>query len=455
MDKTSDALIAYAAALKFEDLGREVVHEVKRKLIDTLACVFSAYDAEPCRIARSIAERAIGRPPARILGTLAPSTPEHAAFANGVMLRYLDYNDSYLASSSCHPSDVWPAVLAVADATHADGRTVITAAALAYEACCGFADVMPREQGWDNVFYDTVGAALGAAKVLGLDAQKMAHALALAIVPNVPLEQTRLGELSMWKAGAAANAARNAVFAALAAQAGVTGPSDVIEGKWGLSHLLGHRFEWAPFGGRGAQFRIARTHIKYYPGVVHAQSAIGAALELSPQVRASDIERISIDMHWPAQRYTNRNSPLWHPTTSETADHSIPYLVAAALADGRLDIASCSEERLHDPVIKALMEKMDMREHPEYTASYPQRWECRIEVALKSGARKSAYVEYFKGHVGSPLTDADVEAKFYALTANALAPTTAKALLAQLWRLETANDIDAVISLCSTRSAPA
>jgi 2-methylcitrate dehydratase len=452
VDKTIDVLTEYSTTLRFDDLGNDVVHEVKRKLIDTVGCIFSAFDAEPCRIARAVARRAIGNPPARILGTLEPTTPEHAAFANGVMLRFLDYNDSYLGTSSCHPSDVWPAVLAVADAAHANGKTVITAAVLAYEACCNLPDVMPREQGWDNVLYDTIGSALGAAKVLKLDTAEMAHALALAIVPNVALEQTRLGELTMWKGCAGANAARNGVFAALLAQAGVTAPRDVVDGKWGLSNLLGHNVAPAPLGGRGGPFRIARTHIKYYPGVVHAQSAIGAALELSTQVRPADIGTITIDMHWPAQRYVDRHSPLWHPNTSETADHSIPYLVAVALADGRIDATSCGEERIHDPALAELMTKMTVRENPEYTAAYPQRWQCRIEIVTKSGVRKSAYIEYFKGHVGAPLTDAEVESKFHALTAKFLAPDCASAIIENIWRLDALDDIDAVLALCSVRN---
>src|SRR3954469_21031386 len=114
----------------------DVVHETKRKFIDTLGCALGAFSLEPCRIARAIARRAVGNPPARIWGTLEPSTPELAAFANGAMVRNLDFNDSYLSSASSHPSDIWPAVVGVADAARADGKTVIAGAALAYEVSC-------------------------------------------------------------------------------------------------------------------------------------------------------------------------------------------------------------------------------------------------------------------------------------------------------------------------------
>ncbi len=451
MDKNTDALARYATQLKFEDLPAAVVHETKRKLIDALGCALAAVDAESCRIARAIARRSVGNPPARLLGTQELSTPELAAFANGAAIRCQDYNDSYLSGASCHPSDTWPAVLAVADAAHADGKAVILGAVLAYEVSCGFSDVMPREQGWDNVFYDTVGAAVGAARVLGVSFDQMVHAIGFAIVPNVTLEQTRVGELSMWKGCAAANAARNGVFAAQLAHEGMTGPQDVIEGKWGLCNLFGHKFEWAPFGGRGGLFRIARTHLKYYPGVVHAQSAIGAALQLHGQVPIEDIEAITIETYWVAKRYTKRDTPLWNPTTSATADHSIPYLVAAALIDGDVTEETISESRLKDPRLQALMQKMTVQLNDEFEAAYPDGWQCRIGIAARGGVRKSAHIKFFKGHVETPLSDVEVEAKFRTLTAHALSQEQANSLLAKAWRLEELKDIGEVLALCAVK----
>ena len=448
MDKNTEALARYAADFRYEDMPAEVVHETKRKLIDTLGCALGAFNAEPCRIARAVARRSVGNPPARILGTQDKSTPEQAAFANGAMVRCQDYNDSYLSSASCHPSDAWSAVLAVGDAMHASGKAVIAGAALAYEGSCNFADAMPREQGWDNVFYDVVGSALGCAKVLGLNQEQMTHTIAFAIVPNVTLEQTRLGELSMWKGCAGANAARNGAFAAILAHEGMTGPQDVIEGKWGLWNLLGCEFQWAPFGGRGGPYRITRTHIKYYPGVVHAQSPISAALQLHPQINADDVASVVIESYWVAKRYTNRDTHLWHPATSETADHSIPYLVAAALIDGDITAATLAEERLRDPKLQRLMAKISIQQNAEFEKAYPAEMQCRIVVTTKGGESKSAHVRHFKGHIRSPLTDAEVEAKFRTLTEHVVDARQADAIIAKAWQLDKLDDIGEVLALC-------
>ena len=193
MDRMIEQLTDYAVGLRYEDLPPEAVHECKRRLLDTLGCLVAAFDAEPSVIARAVARRSVGNPSARILGTQESSTVELAAFANGTMLRYLDFNDAYFGKSSGHPSDTFAAVLAPADALHCDGRTVITASALAYEVFCNFDEVVPRELGWDYTIYGVIASAVAAGKVMGLSHAAMGHAIALATVANLTLDETRRG----------------------------------------------------------------------------------------------------------------------------------------------------------------------------------------------------------------------------------------------------------------------
>ena len=446
MGKSIQALARYAHQLRFEDLPADVVREAKRRFIDTIGCAIGGYDAEPSRIARAAASRCNGTPSARVFGSLAATSLEHAAFANGVALRYLDFNDAYLTRSSGHPSDTLAAVFAVGEATHASGTGVIAAAAAAYETFCNFTDVLERERGWDQVLHGVVATAVASAKLLALDERQLREAIALAIVPNLPLEQTRAGELSMWKGCAAANASRNGVFAALLAQLGMQGPSAAIEGRWGLRHAVGS-FEWAPFGGKGGAFRIARSMIKPYPAVIHSQSPASVAMALREQVRIEDIAAIAIHTYWVANRYSDRASPLWRPGTRETADHSIPYVVAAALVDGAITDASFDDAHLADPRIAALMARMSVHEDPDYSRAYPARWSCRIEVETKSGQRRSRSVEHFKGHPDNPMTDAELEDKFRALAAPRLDRAARDAILARAWALETLGDIGELIDL--------
>ena len=453
MDSMIEQLSEYAAALRYEDLSSEAVHECKRRLVDTLGCAAGAFDARPSVIARAVAQRAAGTPPARILGTQELSTPELAAFANGVAMRYLDYNDATFGKSAGHPSDIFGAVLAAADAAHADGRTVITAATLAYEVFCNLSENVMRDQGWDHTVFGVIASAVGAGKVYRLPREQMGNAIALALVPNMALEQTRAGELAMWKGCAAANASRNGVFAAQLAREGLTGPGQAIEGKWGLWRVLG-KFEWRPFGGRGGPYRVTETHIKYFPAVIHAQTPITVALELHGKIPPDGIEALVIETYWIAERYADRGNALWRPATRETADHSIPYCVIAALLDGGITEASFADARIRDPRVGRLLERTTMCENPAFTAAHPGEWHCRIELTGRGGRKLAAEAPYFKGHAKRPLSDDELEQKFRRLAKKVLPHRRVEAILKKAWSLDTLSDLGDLLALFDYRLQP-
>lgn len=450
MDSMIQQLSDYASGLRYEDLPDKAVHECKRRLIDTLGCAAGAFEARPVEIARAIAKRSVGSPSARLLGTQEPSTPELAAFANGVAMRYLDFNDATFGKSAGHPSDIFGAVLAAADAARVDGRTVITAATLAYEVFCNLSENVMRDQGWDHTVFGVIASAVGAAKVFGLGREEIGNAIALAVVPNMALEQTRAGELAMWKGCAAANASRNGVFAAQLAGEGLTGPEQAIEGKYGLWRALG-KFQWRPFGGRGGPFRVTETHIKYFPAVIHAQTPITVALDLHGKFPPDDIEAIAIETYWIAERYADRGNALWRPATRETADHSIPYCVIAALVDGAVTETSFAEARVRDPRIRRLLERTTMRENPAFTQAHPEEWRCRIELTGRGGKKKAAEARYFKGHAKRSLSDRELEGKFEELARKVLQPGRIKGILRKAWSLEELPDVGELLALFDYR----
>jgi len=270
MNPTIARIAAYARSLEFKHLDDLAIHEAKRRLIDTLGCALGGYDAKPCRIARKIAQRASCNPGSRLLGSQHRTLPELAAFANGVMARYLDGNDTFPGGGG-HPSDTIASALAIADTTGASGQSLLTAIVLSYETYHAlFTAPLMRERGLDHVFYTAVASAAGAGKLLGLDEAKLANALSLAVTPNLPLHTTRRGELSMWKGCAAGNAARNGVFAALLAADGMTGPENAIEGSDGLRQLMGS-FELGPMSQPGDPYKVTQSNIKFFLSEYHSQ----------------------------------------------------------------------------------------------------------------------------------------------------------------------------------------
>ena len=241
----------YADALRFEDLPADVVHEAKRRFIDSFATAVGALDADAYAFARKCAGRVKSKPPATMIEG-GKTSAEWATFVNGLLIRYLDYNDTYLSLEPAHPSDNLAPILAAGELVRAKGCDLIAAAVLSYEVQCRLCDASSlRKNGFDHVTYGAISSALGAGKILGLDVTQLTHAVGIAGVSNTALRQTRAGELSMWKGCAFANAARNGLFAALVAHEGMTGPAPIFEGDLGFMKLLTGPFEVAELGGQG------------------------------------------------------------------------------------------------------------------------------------------------------------------------------------------------------------
>ena len=444
MDRITEQLSSYACNLTYEDIPPAVVHQVKRTVVDTLGCAVGGYLSEPSKIARRLATNITSRTPSRVLGTSDYSSLDLAGFANGVMVRYLDCNDSYFSPGGGHPSDMIPAALAAADSVGADGRTVITAITLAYEVFCRIADQVPDNQ-WDQGIFSVIGAACAAAKVLGLDEEQMSHAISLAAVPNVPLRVTRMGELSMWKGCAAAAATRSGIFAAQLAAEGMTGPFEPFEGRNGLEEkAIGFPVEITELGGGEVPFRISNTIFKFYPSQIHTQAPIDLAIRLSQRVHVDDIASIRVQSYKSAVSSASTEPEKWDPKTRETADHSIPFLTAVGLRDGAVTPATFSADRIADPSLRAVINKMKIEENPDFTNRYPSEYNCHIEIIKHNGQTEVASTSFPKGHGNNPLSDADVDAKFHRLACPTITEQQCEQALELIWSLENLPNLESI-----------
>lgn len=457
----ADRLAGYSKSLRYQDLPPAAIHEVKRRLLDSLGCALGAWNASPCRIARQVARSVKLAQGATLWGTAYKTVPDLATFANGALVRYLDFNDTYLSKEPAHPSDNIAAVLAAGEATHASGQLVIQAIALAYEVQCRLCDAASlRLRGWDHVSYGPFSSALAAAKVMKLSESKTLQAVNLAGIANIALRQTRVGDLSMWKACACSNAARNGVFAAMLAGQGMTGPAPIFEGDKGFMNLVSGPFDLPPFGGEydtqeeRAPFKILDTYIKQYPVEYHAQTAVEATLSLREELlklegeqalaAISDVEIGSYDV---AIEIIGRDPEKWHPRTRETADHSFPYCVAVALLDGTVTRRSFEKQRLADSTLASLMHKVRIVQQPEFMGRYPHAMPTRITVRTQSGKEYVKQVDYPVGHPCNPMSDHGVEDKFLRLATGRLDRARARRVIEQVWELDQVKDISTVMPL--------
>jgi 2-methylcitrate dehydratase len=455
-------LARYAHTLRFEDLPQQTVHEVKRRYIDSFGCAMGAISGEPGTISRKLARTITSPFSATVLGTTHESSPEWAAFSNGVHIRYLDYNDTYLSKEPAHPSDNIAAVVAVGEPMRAHGRDLITATALAYEVQCRLCDAAGiRARGWDHVTYGSFSTSLAAGKLLGLDESELVHAQGLAGVPNNAMRQTRVGELSMWKGCAFANASRNGVFAARLAKEGMTGAAPIFEGEMGFWKQVSGEFELdvEGFGGGGRPFMIDQTYIKFYPAEYHSQSAIDAALDqrkeilallpdsASPDAIIDSIGFITVESFDAAVDIIGGEPEKWRPQSRETADHSLPYCVAVALVDGEVWLQQFEEPRFTDERLLDLVRRISVQRDADLSARYPEGIPNRITVYMKAGQTFVKEITFPRGHARNPMTDAEVERKFRALTEPVLTETRIREALGRLWNLDQETDIGNVLKL--------
>jgi 2-methylcitrate dehydratase len=446
----AERLSAYAAGLRYEDLPTEAIHEAKRRLLDSLGCAMGAWHSEPATIARQLATTQSSTFGATVVGTTHQAPPETAAFANGVLFRYLDYNDTYLSLEPAHPSDNLAAILAVAEPRKANGREIITATVLAYEIQCRLCDAASiRARGWDHVTYGSFSTSLAAGKLLGLNEAQLTHAQGLAGVPNNAMRQTRVGMLSHWKGCAFANASRNGVFAALLASYGMTGASEVFEGEMGFWKQVSGPFELPVLGGDGIPFMINQTYIKFYPAEYHSQSAIDVALELREKLTGGvdAIEKITIETFNAAVEIIGGEPEKWRPTTRETADHSLPYCVAVALTEGKVTLDSFDDAHLQNESLLALVQKIEVKANAELNKKYPEGIPNLIRIQLQDGTTLEKEVTFPRGHARNPMTDAEVEQKFRSMAEPLLPAERIAEILDRCWNLEAQTDIGALLRL--------
>ena len=433
----ADRLAEFALGTRFPALPDRVIAQATRRLVDAYACAAGALKEPAPTIARTVAGRVSGRPGAALMGG-GRSSADWAAFANGVHIRYLDCNDTYLSLEPAHPSDNWAAILAAGEHVGADGRALIEAAAVAYEVQCRLCDASSiRSRGWDHVTYGCLSSTLAAAKLLKLNHAQTVHALGIAGTTGTALRLTRAGELSMWKGCAFAHSARNGVFAAMIAADGMTGPSPLFEGDMGFCQQVSGPIQLTQLGGPSdSDWMLPKTSIKFVPAEYHSQSAIYAAFALRARLGdPSRIRSIEIATFRTAVEIIGQDPEKWRPKTRETADHSLPYCTAVALVDGEVSARQFTPERLADPALLDLVARTKVVEDADLSAEYPAGIPNRITVTLDDGTILVESNSFPPGHDKNPMTDAQLREKFDGLAIPALGADRAGKLWDRAMRL--------------------
>lgn len=435
-----EQLAAFIVRASYEGISEEASQTLKIHVLDALGCAIGAIEGPPMSMIRLQLEDFGGHPLVTMIGG-GKTAPDRAAFYNSALVRYLDYNDSYLArNETCHPSDNLGAVLAASEYARGSGKALLTALAVAYQVQCRLSDVAPvRAKGFDHTTQGVYAVAAGVAKALGLTEVQTAHAVAISGTANNALRVTRTGRLSHWKGLAYPNTAFAATHAAFLAMRGITGPLEVFEGNKGFIEAIAGYFEldWQ----RENLEIVRRTSVKKYNAEFHAQSVLEGVLELKEfyQVRPEEIERIEVEIFDVAYHIIGggEEGDKSCVRTKEEADHSLPYLVAVALLDGEVTPAQYAAERIVRDDVQALLRKVSVRPDDTLSQRFPEEMPCRLCVFLTGSRVLRLEQQDYAGFYTRPLTWEQAEAKFERLAAPYTERGLRKALAEAVAHLET------------------
>ncbi len=422
MNKSISRQIAeFALKLKYEDLPENVVNEVKRYLYDSVGCSYGGYHTKDVNILRDIYTEMGGKKEASLLGFGDKMPAVNATLVNSLMVRALDFNDIYWKEDPSHPSDLIPAALAVGEMVDASMQDVIVAIVLAYEfeqRLCEFAVPGVRERKWHHATLTQFVSPIVAGKLLGLDVDQMVMAIGINGSHNHTIGCPTAGKLTMMKNTVDPMAVQSGVFAALMAQKGYSGTEAVFEGKEGFMDVFGPDWDSSKFlSGLGDSFKILECSMKAFPTEALTHTHISATLNVvrSHNISFDQIEEVTVttiaracDILFDPHKY--------RPESRETADHSLPYCVAAALVDHQITTNSFSEEKLKDKRIWAVIDKIKGVASQEFEAMFPAKQPSKVVVKTTDGKEFSEYLEYPKGDPREPMTMDDLTAKFNALS---------------------------------------
>ncbi len=445
---------AYAAALQPEDLGAAVTDYSKRILLDSLACGYGGLESEPARMVRHGVAELGGSSQATLIGKGTKANAQFAALANGVAIRFQDYNDVYFGPAwTAHPSDTIATVLAAAEWRGRSGRDFLLGMVIAYEVQMRFSDLpVPRNLwhlGWHHTAACSYAAAAGAGRMLGLDGTQIGHAVALAGARSNTLAEIRHGDIPMDKALSAPIVASQAILYSLLARQGFTGCSTLIEGPYGFGKTVAGGADVEPLVPECGDFRIMKIALKPYPVEGMTPAMVQAAIELRNEhkIDPAEIESIRILAHEEAVTKPSWDDHKFAPTNKETADHSFYYCVAIALVAGECTSEQFGDEWLHNPAVSRLMAVSTLEAKPELTALFRRGARpAAVEVKTRRGVFYRE-VLYPKGDPHSPMTWSDVTQKFMKQSEPALGAKRAREVADRAAAMERENDLRAFAEL--------
>src|SRR5215831_9004882 len=448
-----------AAALQYEQLSQDAIYQAKRYLLDSVGCALGGYQQHDVKIALEVLDEIAGRGPATVIGTGKKIDAVSASLANALMIRCMDYNDIYWKQDPSHPSDIFPAAIAGCERAGSNGKELIVGMVLGHEfemRLCEAAFPGIRERGWHHATLTAFVSPIVAGRALHLPWEQIQHAIGISASRHCTLGAVTAGKLTMMKNTVDPMATQSGVLAALMAEKGYTGPEHVVDGKEGLTHCFGPDWKLNLLtDGLGDSWRITQCGMKFFPTEALTHAPISAVLDLvkSNNLRPENVEKIQIRSLARAADILSDPSK-YDPRTKETADHSLPYVIAAALVDRQVTPAQFEMSKIMDPTIRAQLKKVEVVADPEIERVFPALQRVVVNITTTDCKTHLKQLDYPKGDPRNPLTDAEIEEKFAALAEAVLSPKARQKLKDAIWNLEKAASVTRLMALMKSDVRP-
>jgi len=442
----------WAASLRFEDLSKQAVYQAKRFLLDSVGCALGGYQQHDVVIALEVLREIAGVGNCTVIGSGEKIDPVSASLANALMVRCMDYNDIYWKQDPSHPSDIFPAAMAACERVNSDGRELIVGFVLGHEfeqRYCEAAFPGIRERGWHHATLTAFVSPMVAARGLKLSWEQMQHAIGISASRHCTLGAVTAGKLTMMKNTVDPMATQSGVFAALLAEKGYTGPEHVVDGKEGLTHCFGPQWKLNVLtDGLGESWRITQCGMKAFPTEALTHTPISATLAIvkDNDLKPEQVAKIHI-------RTTARGADIlsdpskYDPHSKETADHSLPYVIAAAVAERQVTPVQFTMAKINDPIIRAQLRKVEVVADPEIEKVFPALQRVVVKITTTEGRTFEKQLDYPKGDPRNPLTDREIEEKFEALADPVMSKPAQQKLKDAIWDLEKCSSVRELLGL--------
>ena len=463
-DFVSYKLAHWAANLKYEDLSADAIQSAKLFLFDSFGCALGGSQQHDVEIMLKHFKNMGGKKTCTAFVSGWQTNPVDAAFLNALMIRAMDYNDIYWKADPCHPSDIIPGPLAICEMLGLGGKELIVGTVIAYEIemrLCEFGAPGIREYGWHHATLTSVAAPIAAGAALGLSAEEIQQAIGISASPSMCLGAVTAGKLTNMKNTVDPLATRSGVQGALLAQLGYSGPEHLIDGKESLTHCFGKvhmkdgpvKFnmnmltDHLPTSKRD-HFKVIDCGMKSFPIEALSHAPLTAMMKIVKQhkINADQVDEIKVEVIARAADILG-DPAKYRPTSKETADHSLPYSLAVGLVDGMVTPLQFKDERIRDPKLPVVMDKIKVVPNDEFEKLFPKFQPSQVTITLKDGAKFTQRVDVPKGDPRDPMTEEEIAVKFNALGQDVVGKRNCTALRKLIMSIEKQKTLDKFFAL--------